>query len=65
MQLGISFEQIAATVGRHKVWCASALLGQQSMSAEEAQRVIDLLGLDQEIASPTSALQNRKSHYFK
>ena len=47
---GLSFEQIAATVGRHKVWCASALLGQQSMSAEEAQRVIDLLGLDQEIA---------------
>jgi cyanate lyase len=47
---GLSFEQIAATVGRHKVWCTSALLGQQSMSAEEAQRVIDLLGLDQEIA---------------
>jgi cyanate lyase len=47
---GLSFEQIAATVGRHKVWCASALLGQQSMSAEEAQRVIDLLSLDQEVA---------------
>jgi cyanate lyase len=47
---GLSFEQIAATVGRHKVWCTSALLGQQSMSAEEAQRIVDLLGLDQEVA---------------
>src|SRR5688500_13930585 len=47
---GLSFEQIATTVGRHKVWCTSALLGQQSMSAEEAQRVVDLLSLEQGIA---------------
>jgi cyanate lyase len=29
---GISFDDIARAVGRHKVWTAAALLGQATMS---------------------------------
>lgn len=42
---GLSFEQIANEVGRHPVWTTSAIMGQQSMSNEEAQKVVDLLEL--------------------
>src|SRR3954467_15683646 len=45
----ITYEQIASAVGRHKVWTTSALLGQATMSAEEAQRVVDLLQLPPEV----------------
>ncbi len=47
---GLTFEEIARRVGRHKVWVTAALLGQASMSADEAQTVVDLLGLDREVA---------------
>jgi cyanate lyase len=46
----LTFEAIAQVVGRHKVWTTAALLGQASMSAEEARRVVDLLGLELEVA---------------
>ena len=32
----ITYERIAAAVGRHKIWVTAALLGQATMSAEEA-----------------------------
>jgi cyanate lyase len=53
-QKGLTFEAIAKTVGRHKVWATAALLGQHPMSAEEADAVGDLLDLDPEA---TEALQ--------
>jgi len=53
-QKGLTFEAIARTVGRHKVWATAALLGQHAMSAEEADAVGDLLDLDPEV---TEALQ--------
>jgi cyanate lyase len=53
-QKGLTFETIAQKVGRHKVWTTAALLGQHPMSAEEADAVEDLLGLDPEV---TEALQ--------
>ncbi len=43
---GLSWKQIAATVGRHPVWVTSALLGQQSMNEDEACAAVELLGLD-------------------
>ena len=46
----LRYSQIESAVGRHPVWTTAALLGQQSMSAEEAQCVTDLLGLDTEVA---------------
>ena len=47
---GLTWEEIAEAVGGHKVWVTSALLGQNSLSEEEAKKAVDLLGLDAEIA---------------
>jgi cyanate lyase len=47
----LTFETIAAAVGRHKVWVTAALLGQATMSKEEATRVAEVLGLDAEVAA--------------
>ena len=40
-QKGLTFEAIAKAVGRHKVWVTAALLGQATMSTEEAQKAGD------------------------
>jgi cyanate lyase len=45
-----TFEQIASAVGRHPVWVTSAIMGQQSMSAEEAGKLTGLLGLPEEVS---------------
>lgn len=42
----LTFEKVAADLGRHKIWVAAALFGQASMTAEEANKVISLLNLD-------------------
>ena len=47
---GLTFEQIAAVVGRHKVWVTAALLGQATMSREEAEAAVAILGLTSDIA---------------
>jgi cyanate lyase len=46
---GLSFEQIAQAVGRHKVWTTAALLGQATMTADEALRVVECLDIDEEV----------------
>jgi cyanate lyase len=57
-QKGLTFEQIAKAVGRHKVWVAAALMGQASMSKEEAEKAVGVLGLGERVASAvTAALQ--------
>ena len=43
---GLTFDDIARAVGRHKVWTTAALLGQASMSKEEAERAVACLGLE-------------------
>lgn len=55
---GLSFEEIGKEVGSHEVWVASALLGQNTMSAEQATKAGDLLGLD---AETVAALQRDAS----
>lgn len=47
---GVTFETIAQAVGRHPVWTTAALFGQAQMSAEEAEQVITLLGLEPGVA---------------
>ena len=49
-QKGVRFEEIAAAVGRHKVWTTSALLGQATMTKEESERAVERLGLGAEVA---------------
>jgi cyanate lyase len=51
LKKGLTFEAIAKAVGRHKVWVASALLGQSTMSAEEAHKAVGVLGLGPEVAA--------------
>jgi cyanate lyase len=46
----LTFEAIAKAVGRHKVWVTAALLGQATMSKEEAGRATEFLGLGAEVA---------------
>jgi cyanate lyase len=41
----LTWEAIANVAGRHKIWTTAALLGQHPMSAEEAEKVVKLLGL--------------------
>jgi cyanate lyase len=47
---GLTFEAIAEAVGRHKVWVTAALMGQATMSAEEAHAAVQVLGLGSEVA---------------
>jgi cyanate lyase len=48
---GLTFEAIAKAVGRHKVWVTAALLGQATMSGEEAHKVVAVLGLGPDVAA--------------
>lgn len=47
---GLTFEAIAHEIGRHKEWTAAALLGQASMSADEAAQTVAVLGLGPDVA---------------
>src|SRR5918998_1798546 len=49
MEKELTFEAIAQKVGAHKVWTTAALLGQHPMSPEQADTVVDLLDLDEEV----------------
>jgi cyanate lyase len=60
-QKGLTFEAIARAVGRHKVWVTSALLGQGTMSAEEAQKAVALLGLGPEVATALQQIPTKGS----
>lgn len=48
---GLTWSEIAQAVGGHQVWVTSALLGQNSMSDEEATRAVQILGLGGEVAA--------------
>ncbi len=60
-QKGLTFEAIAKAVGRHKVWTASALLGQSTMSAEEAGKAAALLGLGPDVAAALQEIPTKGS----
>src|SRR6202140_5398236 len=57
----ISFGAIAKAVGRHKVWVTSALLGQATMSAEEAQKAVMALGLGRDVAALLQEMPSKGS----
>jgi cyanate lyase len=48
---GLTWEQIANKVGAHRVWVTSALLGQNSMSPDDAEKAAAILGLGPEIVN--------------
>jgi cyanate lyase len=49
VRLGVTWAQLAEAVGRPPVWTTSALLGQQPMSAAEAEAAASLLDLDADV----------------
>lgn len=57
----ISFEEIAGHLGRHEVWTATAILGQATMSADEAGKLGDLLGLDADVVEALQQVPFRGS----
>lgn len=42
---GLSWQQLAESIDRPVVWTTAALLGQHPLSAEQAQTVVEMLGL--------------------
>ncbi len=57
----LTFEAIAKAVGRHRVWVTSALLGQATMSADEAQKVAEVLGLESPVAQALQQIPTKGS----
>lgn len=48
LKKGLSWEQLAEAVGKSKIWTTAALLGQMSMSKDEAEAAAKLLDLDEQ-----------------
>jgi cyanate lyase len=60
-QKGLTFEAIAKAVGRHKVWVTAALMGQGTMSAEEAQKAVSVLGLGPDVTAVLQEIPSKGS----
>ncbi len=58
---GVTFEEMAKTVGRHQVWVAAAVMGQATMSEEESKALAGLLGLSPEVAEALQAIPMKGS----
>ena len=56
---GLTYGELARTVGRHPVWVTAALLGQATMSAEEAGKAVKALDLEPEVASALQEVPTR------
>jgi cyanate lyase len=50
-QKGLTSDDIAKAVGRHKVWVTSALMGQSTMSKTEADAAVKILGLGPDVSA--------------
>jgi cyanate lyase len=48
-RLGVTWGQLAEAVGRPPAWTTSALLGQQPMTAAQAEAAASLLDLDEDV----------------
>lgn len=57
----LTFEQIANEVGRHVVWTTSAIMGQQTMDENEANKVVELLDLSSDVADALQRVPARGS----
>jgi cyanate lyase len=57
----LTFAVIAKAVGRHPVWVTSALMGQSTMSRDEAQKAVELLGLDGAVAAALQEMPTKGS----
>lgn len=58
---GLTWKDLADAVGRSEPWTTAALLGQMSMSADEARSIAKLIDLDEEAISLLQAIPSRGS----
>ncbi|WNB86216.1 cyanase [Cellulomonas sp. ATA003] len=58
---GLTWAQVAESIGAPVVWTTAALLGQHPMTAEQAAGVCDLLGLDDAVAESLRRQPSRGS----
>lgn len=58
---GTSWSQLAEAIARPTVWTVAALLGQHPMSAEEAAKAGELLGLDEDVVRALQMQPHRGS----
>ena len=58
---GLTFEQIAGAVRRHKVWATAALYGQAPMSRDEAEAAVKILGLGPDVAEALQQIPTKGS----
>ena len=56
---GLTYTELAMKVGRHPVWVTAALLGQATMSAEEAGKAVSALGLGPDVAAALQEVPTR------
>jgi cyanate lyase len=47
---GLTFEEISKTIGRDKVWVRAAIMGQATMSKDEAEKTVKTLGVGEGLA---------------
>ena len=56
---GLSFADVAAELKRPRVWVAAAVLGQHPFSHEDAEKLVALLGLPQDVAPALEEIPTR------
>jgi cyanate lyase len=56
---GLTFTEIARQFGRSRSWVTAALLGQATMTADEAGKAVEILGLSPEVALPLQEIPTR------
>lgn len=47
---GLTFQEISEVIGKHQVWVTAAIMGQATMSEEEANQLAELLQLDDSVS---------------
>jgi cyanate lyase len=52
---GLTFEEISKGVGKDKVWVTAAIMGQATMSKEEAEKTVQMVGLSEGTAKQVAA----------
>jgi cyanate lyase len=58
---GLTYAKIAEKVGRHPVWVTAALMGQATMSGEEAANAVAILGLGPDVAASLQEIPTKGS----
>lgn len=59
LEHGLTWTELAAAIGRSPVWATAALLGQTVLTAEEAQRAAEALGLGPEVAAALQVIPTK------